>query len=159
MSRRQQISPFSLKIPFSPEPSLPLGHALNVSLFCWKSRRFGSEKGTGQSCPRPFPPSDPLCPQRSEGVTPRGTSHGLRRQEVLWLPGLPGAVGSRGGRLPGLGRSGGEGGCRWGLGSQGFTVASVGGVSSCHLCPSARRQLGPRPLRPPGLCASSLFSS
>ena len=85
VSRRQQISPFSLKIPFSPEPSLPLGHALNVSLFCWKSRRFGSEKGTGQSCPRPFPPSDPLCPQRSEGVTPRGTSHGLRRQEVLWL--------------------------------------------------------------------------
>lgn len=77
-----------------------------------------------------------------------------RLQENLWLPGLPGAIGSRGGRLPCWG-----GGCRWGMGSQGMTAASAGGVSSCHLRPLALRQLGPRPLLPPGFCGSSLFSS
>ena len=74
----------------------------------------------------------------------RGTFPRLRGS--LWFPGLPGAIGSRGGRLPGWG-----GGCRWGMGSQGTTAASAGGVSSCHLRPSALRQLGPRPLLPPGL--------
>lgn len=36
------LSFLSLKIPFSPEPALPQGYTLNVPLFCFGSRRFGS---------------------------------------------------------------------------------------------------------------------
>jgi hypothetical protein len=149
---QSSASHLSFKISFPSGPALPRGHILNVALFCSGSRRFGSEQGTVQNCPRPYPPSDgPLCPLAWWGGR-------VKRGEIPSSPGSCGTPGvpPRHGKevAPRLGR---------GLQSAGGPPGICGGLG-CVVCsllparaPPAPWQLGPSPPLPNPLWLQFIF--
>lgn len=140
--KRHHVFFWSLKIPFSLAPPLPQGHSQCCSILLWEKVWL-----PGRDCAKPslpFPPSDgPLCPQSLVGWFWE-EKNPTSLQEVLWLPGLP-AIGDRVGPAPWLGL----GAVVWGWGSQAFTVASAGVVSSHLLLPAAQQRLDSRRLLAP----------
>lgn len=141
-----------LKSPFPPGQPFPRA-ALSMSL-CSALRAEGlSLRGLCRAVPAPPRHLTAHCAYRAWWGDSEGKNSHRTRGE-LWLPGIPGARGSRGAGSPCPG-----GGCRLGVRRPGIYCGLSWRGLRRHLRPSAQRQLGLRPPLPPGLCGSSLFSS